>query len=359
MGIYLDAAATAIHRPPSVKTAMLHALENYGNPGRGSHEYSLQASRCVQKCRKTVAGLFGASASQLQFTSGATESLNWAISAVVAPGDHVIATYLEHNAVLRPLYHVAELDVVDVGDIAQYIRPDTKAVVVSTASNVTGQVVDLAPITAVCKHHGIPLIVDAAQTAGVLPISLADADIICFTGHKHLFAPQGIGGIVAKKALPPIKLGGTGTDTFYKKMPDHQESGTLNTPAIAGLLAGVEYIMASGMDRLLAKALAVANTFVERLENVTVYSPARLALPIVAINIGDMPSAQVADILATEYNIAVRGGGHCAPMLHTKYNTVEQGMVRFSFSSYNTAEEAILAASAINQIANQIQSQLS
>jgi len=349
-----------------VADAMVDAITNLGNPGRGTHTHALAAARMVFSARKTIADFFGTSPMQTVFTSGATDSLNIAIRGLLRPGEHVISTVLEHNSVLRPLHHNG-VDVTAVGltpDIdldytgfSRALTPKTVAVVITTASNVTGLVVDMDFVCDFCKRHGLLLIVDTAQTAGLLPADTAGVDVLCFTGHKALLGPQGVGGLCVKNGLSlrPYKVGGTGTDSYSQnqpyQMPEALEAGTLNMPGIAGLSAGVCYITATGLDKLYATAMEFADTFyTEVLRYVQVYC-GRPHLPIVALNIGDYDSVTVEDILASEYSISARGGVHCAPKMHTALGTASRGAVRFSFSSFNTWEDVEQAIKAVNLLA--------
>lgn len=365
--IYLDSAATSLQKPPEVASAMAGAVGLLGNPGRGAHSHALAATKCVYHGRKTVASFFGAAPEQVMFTSGATESLNIAIHGLLGPSDHVITTVYEHNSVLRPLYNLQRqgLEISFVKEISHNcLQPATKAVIMTHASNLTGQVFDLKPVSKFCKKHGLLLIVDAAQTAGSIPISMQYADVLCFTGHKSLLGPQGIGGLVVGRGvnIRPTKFGGTGMDSFAETQPDSLpealEAGTLNTPGIAGLTAGIEYICRIGINNMYQNALKRAKIFYEgaaKIPGVKIYSDLSTPhVPIVAFNIGDMDSAMVEFRLSNEHGISVRGGTHCAPLHHKLLGTAEQGAVRFSFSSFNTEDEVQTAVQAIAKIAQGI-----
>jgi len=359
--IYLDSAATSLQKPAQVTSAMVEAVKSLGNPGRGAHSHSLDASKCVYQGRKTIASFFGAAPQQVVFTAGATESLNIAISGLLKPADHVITTVYEHNSVLRPLYSLgAALSIVKEISCC-HLKPNTKAVVITHASNLTGQILDLQAASKFCKKHGLLLIVDAAQTAGLIPLNIKDMDVLCFTGHKSLLGPQGIGGLVVGRDIniTPTKFGGSGTDSFSKtqpgKLPESLEAGTLNTPGIAGLTAGIEYICRTGMENMYESALKLAKLFHEGVaatRGVKIYSGLDAAnMPIVALNIGNMDSAMVEFNLSNKYGISTRGGAHCAPLLHKLLGTEEQGAVRFSFSSFNTEAEVQAAIKAVDEIA--------
>ena len=374
--IYLDNAATTLQKPPVVGEAMLEALQTAGNPGRGAHEPTLHAARLVYDARAALAELFGAeSPACIAFASNATQALNTAIGGLIGPADHVITTVCEHNSVLRPLYRLREqgtqLSFVGVDDRAvlryeqfeELLRPNTKAVVVTGASNVTGNTTDLAFVAQFAKKHGLLLIVDAAQTAGACPIQVQKLgiDVLCFTGHKGLLGPQGTGGLYVRPGLraAPLVVGGSGVHSFDERhpaeMPTALEAGTLNVPGIAGLGAGVRWILEQGVETLQAKETALARLFYEavrEIPGVVVYgSFAEPRAPIVSLNLAGEDSARVADALWEEFGICVRAGAHCAPLMHKALGTVEQGMVRFSFSHQNTEAEALAAAQALRALA--------
>lgn len=378
--IYFDNAATTLHKPPEVATAMTYALSAFGNPGRGVHHAMLRASRAVFQAREALCELFGAdSPRQVAFTANATQSLNTAIKGLLRPGDHVITTELEHNSVLRPLYEMEAMGVeltflksdalgrIRYEDIEPAIQKNTKAIVCTHASNLTGNLVDIARIGAIAHAHGALFIVDAAQTAGVFPIDMQrmHIDVLCFTGHKGLLGPQGTGGLAVREGLriAPLLSGGSGVKTYSKTHPDDMpaslEAGTLNTHGIAGLLAALDYIHALGIDRIREKEHALMRTFyngVCSIPGVTVYGdfsdlsqPERCA--IVSLNIRDYDSAEVSDALFQQYDIATRAGAHCAPLMHQALGTADQGAVRFSFSHFNTHKEIQTAINAIRELA--------
>ncbi len=374
--IYFDNAATTLMKPPAVAQAVLDAINTFGGPGRASHAPALHAARCVFRARGAVAALLGGSPERVAFTANATEALNIAIGGLLSHTDHAITTVLEHNSVLRPLYHLRGVGMglsivgVDAGGHLDYagferaLRPNTRAVVCTHASNVTGALVDLSEIAGFCRRHGLLLIVDAAQTAGVFPID-ADAlgiDALCFTGHKGLLGPQGTGGLCVKAGLPmaPIKRGGSGFDSFSEAhpayLPEALEAGTLNAHGLAGLLAGIHYIEETGLDAICRRELALCDAFIEavrEMPGVRVYGdPARPHAPIALLNIGDLDAADVGDRLAAQ-GICVRTGAHCAPLIHRALGTHRRGAVRFSFSSLNTDAELETAIAAIAEIAHQ------
>ena len=378
--IYLDNAATTLQKPPCVGQAMLDALEHAGNPGRGAHEPTLHAARIVYHARETLATLLYAEGPDcIAFTANVTQALNTVLCGLVRPGDHVITTVCEHNSVLRPLYRLreqgAEVSFVEVDDTGRlryeqfekFLRPNTRLVVVTHASNVTGNLTDLAFVSAFAKKHGLTLVVDAAQTAGARPIDVQalGVDVLCFTGHKALLGPQGTGGLYVRPGLTmaPLVVGGSGVHSFDERhpveMPTALEAGTLNVPGLAGLCAGVEWILAQGVETLCAKETALAALFyknIRDLPNVKIYGDPEMPLhaPIISLNIGDEDSARIADILWEDYSICVRAGAHCAPLMHKALGTVEQGVVRFSFSHFNTEAEVLQAAAAVQELAQEI-----
>ena len=377
--IYLDNAATSLHKPETVADAVYKVLVSgsVGNAARGSNEASLQALRLAVETRSRLGELFGyPHPNQVAFSMNATDSLNMAIQGLFEPGDHVITTQMEHNSVLRPLYRKekegVELTIVPCDergrlclDVLQgSIRPDTKALVCTHASNLTGNVNDLEKLGSLCHENGTLFVVDAAQSAGLLPIDMErmQIDVLCFSGHKGLLGPQGMGGICVREGvkLKPCRVGGTGIRTFDKEQPDEMptllEAGTLNMPGIAGLLAGVEYVLEKGTDAIFRQADAYARAFYEGVRNlpgIQVYGDFEAALrtPVVTLNLKDYDSAAVADELMQRFDIAVRSGGHCAPLMHKALKTGKQGAVRFSFSHFNTMEEVQEAVKAMRILA--------
>ena len=379
--IYLDNAATTLQKPRPVGQAMLDALQTAGNPGRGAHEPTLHAARLVYETRTALAELLGADdPSCIAFTANATQSLNMALCGLLHPGDHVLTTVCEHNSVLRPLYRLqkngVQLDFVEADargvlryeQFEQKLRPNTRAVVISHASNVTGNVADVAFVADFTKKHDLLLVLDAAQTAGIRPLDVKTlgADVLCFTGHKGLLGPQGTGGAYVRPGLrvAPLVVGGSGVHSFAEEhpaqMPTALEAGTLNVPGIAGLGAGVRWILQQGVQTLQEKETAWAQLFYEQLqevENLTFYgdfSGNAPRVPIVSLNIGDEDSAWVADALWEDAGICVRAGAHCAPLLHKALGTAAQGVVRFSFSHANTEEEVLQAAKAVRTLAREV-----
>lgn len=375
--IYFDNAATTIRKPDCVLQAVTEAMCSLGNSGRGVHSSALSASRIIYDARVALAQLFGAeSPERIAFTANSTESLNTAVKGVLKPGDHVITTALEHNSVLRPLFELedegVELTILRadaLGNICyeafeKEIRPNTRAIVTTHGSNLTGNLLDVERIGAIAKKHNLIYIVDASQTAGVFDIDVRrmHIDILCFTGHKGLLGPQGTGGIYVREGVEvrPLLSGGSGVQTYLRthpsQMPIALEAGTLNGHGIAGLGAAVRYLQETGLPAIRAKEQELMLAFYEavrEIPGITVYGdftdPNRCA--IVTLNVRDYDSGTVSDALSTQYGIATRPGAHCAPLMHKALGTVEQGAVRFSFSYYNTKEEIKIAVAALRELA--------
>ena len=375
--IYMDNAATTMQKPQQVIDAVAAAMCSMGNAGRGAHAASLGAARTIYDAREKLACFFHAeNPKQIAFTMNSTESLNIALKGVLNPGDHVITTMLEHNSVLRPLYELQEKGTeltilksnpqgtLDYEDYEKAIKENTKAIVCTHGSNLTGNLVDVKRVGEIAKKHGFLFIVDASQTAGVFPIDVQEMgiDILCFTGHKGLLGPQGTGGIYVREGLTvrPLLCGGSGVQTYNKKhpseMPTALEAGTLNGHGIAGLDAAVEYLMETGIDTIREREQDLMWRFYEGVKDipgVKVYGDfsTRERCAIVTLNIGDYDSSEVSDELLMTYGISTRAGGHCAPLMHEALGTVEQGAVRFSFSHYNTDEELNTAIQAVKEMA--------
>lgn len=375
--IYLDSSATSFLKPPQVAEAVFRSFNTIGNAGRGAHAPTLNASRLIYDTREKLAALFGTpDPSRIAFTCNATEALNIAIHGAIHPGEHVITTACEHNSVLRPLYlkekEGTELTIIPADKkgrirydlLESSVKSNTSAIVLTHASNLSGNVTDLAFVSNFAKKHGLLLIVDASQTAGSLPINVVKMgiDILCFTGHKGLFGPQGTGGLYVREGLTlsPLKSGGSGVHSFDRQhptdMPTALEAGTLNGHGIAGLNAGLDYILSTGVKNIHAKEISLARRFVNGISDISdlkLYGDidAPLRTPIISLNIGNMSSASVSDILWEDYEICVRAGAHCAPLMHKTFGTKKQGAVRFSFSCFNTETEIDTAIRAMHEIA--------
>ena len=377
--IYMDNAATTIHKPEEVRAAVMAAFDTMGNAGRGASVPALDASRIIYGTREKLARLFHAGdPRRIVFTANSTESLNIALKGLFSGGDHVITTVLEHNSVLRPLYECRENGVeltilgcdgkgrISYEEMEAAIQADTKAVVCTHASNLTGNMIELERVGAMAKRHGLIFVVDASQTAGVWPIDVEkmQIDVLCFTGHKSLLGPQGTGGMYVREGvyIRPLLSGGSGIDTYNEKhpaeMPTALEAGTLNGHGIAGLGAALSWIEKTGMDRIRQRELSLMRRFyngVFRIPGVTVYGDLETEkrAPVVSLNILDYDSSEVSDELSTVYGIVTRPGAHCAPLMHRALGTVEQGAVRFSFSFFNTEEEVDLAIDAVRELARE------
>ena len=375
----MDNAATTIHKPEEVRAAVMAAFDTMGNAGRGASVPALDASRIIYGTREKLARLFHAGdPRRIVFTANSTESLNIALKGLFSRGDHVITTVLEHNSVLRPLYECRENGVeltilgcdgkgrISYEEMEAAVQADTKAVVCTHASNLTGNMIELERVGAMAKRHGLLFVVDASQTAGVWPIDVEkmQIDVLCFTGHKSLLGPQGTGGMYVREGvyIRPLLSGGSGIDTYNEKhpaeMPTALEAGTLNGHGIAGLGAALSWIEKTGMDRIRQRELSLMRRFyngVFRIPGVTVYGDLETEkrAPVVSLNILDYDSSEVSDELSTVYGIVTRPGAHCAPLMHRALGTVEQGAVRFSFSFFNTEEEVDLAIEAVRELARE------
>ena len=379
--IYLDNGATTYHKPEAVIQAVADAMRHMGNSGRGSHQASLGASRTIYDTRVLVSELFGlGNPLQVAFTANSTASLNMAVQGIFSPGDHVITTMLEHNSVLRPLYRMRENGVeltivradrlgnIRYEDMEAAIRPNTKGIICTHASNLTGNLVDIARVGEICRRASLVFILDASQTAGVFDIDMGmmGIDVLCFTGHKSLMGPQGTGGICVREGISirPLMAGGSGTHSYSElhpsDMPEALEAGTVNGHGIAGLHAALEFIKETGMESIRTREQLLMRRFyqgVSDIRGVTVYgdfSRMDLHAPVVALNIRDHDSGEVSDGLAMDYGIYTRAGAQCAPMMHQALGTVEQGAVRFSMSYYNTEEEMDQAVLAVREMAESI-----
>ena len=380
--VYLDNAATTMQKPPCVVEAVTAALTSFGNSGRDTGGHALDASRVIYDARCLISDLFNlGNPKQVVFTCNSTEALNMAIRGLFHRGDHVISSVMEHNAVLRPLYDIEEDQGVShtfigvdekgrllVSEIEKNIRPETKALIFTHASNVTGNANDLHAIGRIAKKHGLLFIVDASQTAGVLPIDMQDMniDIVAFTGHKGLYGPQGTGGMAIREGIDihPLKSGGTGVLSYLKhqpeEMPTHLECGTMNAHGLAGLHASLNWLVKEvGIDQVHAHEIALAKRFYEGLKDMEairfygVYDTDQRA-SIVCLNIADYDSSEVSDQLESDYGISTRPGAHCAPLIHEAMGTVNQGMVRFAFSWFNTEEDVDYAIKAVRELATDI-----
>ena len=376
--IYFDNAATTMLKPPTVAEAVARVINSFGGAGRGVHEASLDAGMTIFGARASIARLLGApDPKHVCFTSNVTESLNIAIAGLLHAGDHAITTAASHNSVLRPLYRKvdeegAELSIVPIApdaslDLEAYeaaFKPNTKLVVATHASNLTGDVYNIARMAAIAHDHGALFVLDAAQTAGSVPTNMAElgVDVLCFTGHKSLFGPQGTGGLCLAEGIdiPALKEGGSGTHSYDRRhpsfYPEHLEAGTINGHGIAGLAAGVAFIEEVGAEAIHAHTLELSDRFEAAVRDVpgaTIYGGhgGIDRTGIVCLNIGSADSGVVSDLLNAEYGICTRAGAHCAPLMHMAMGTEGPGAVRFSFGYFNTTEEVDEGIRAIREIA--------
>jgi cysteine desulfurase/selenocysteine lyase len=378
--IYLDNAATSWPKPEAVYTAVSSFMcESCANPGRSSHRMARDSSNAVMRTRELTARLFNiGNPLDIAFTSNATHALNMAIQGVLGKGGHAVATAMEHNSVLRPLNHLKKAGladytivmpedgtgVVDPLTIKKAVRGDTRLIICSASSNVTGTILPYTEIGEFALKRGIPFLVDAAQGAGVLDIDVKSMDItlLAFSGHKGLLGPQGTGGLYAAPGirLKPIIFGGTGSRSLEIDhpdfMPDMLEGGTLNTPGIVGLGAALDWIMATGLAEIRGHKMRLLEDFFEELGNspsIRLYSgrdPAKNS-GIVSLIIDGMDSSEIGTLLDERYGIAVRSGFHCAPYAHRALKTEKTGLVRLSTGCFNTSAEMRYAAQAILDIA--------
>lgn len=399
--IYMDNAATSYPKPGSVVEAVIHFMSEVGvDPGRSRHERSVEATRIVDGTRAKLARLFNIPDSKrVTFTLNATEALNTVIYGVLNPGDHVIVTQMDHNSVLRPLRHLEKegiitvslapcdrMGVLDINGMRSLIRPDTALIAVNHASNVCGTIQDIAAVRSAIGT--VPLLLDAAQTAGSLPIDVQamGVDFLAFTGHKALYGPQGTGGLYVREGLSirPLKRGGTGSVSEQDQQPDFfpdaLESGTRNNVGIAGLGAGVEFILETGVENIRLHEMKLLDSLIDGLIDVpgiTLYGPLKpqIQVPILSVTFDQalpdnlhqsfggcgnraIPATfesihpqQAGTILSEEFEILVRVGLHCAPLAHQALGSFPDGTVRFSMGYFNTPEDVRVAVAAVKRIA--------
>lgn len=378
--IYFDNAATTLMKPPGVVDAVVRGISSFGGVGRGVHPASLEAGRAVFEARRSVARLLGApSPSCVSFALNATMALNIAIQGLATPGCTLVTTAASHNSVLRPLNRLRDESecVVKVAsikpdgslDFDEYERMlsegGVRYVAATHASNLTGDVYDVARMAQIAHKHGALFILDAAQTAGALPLSQEElgADVVCFTGHKSLFGPQGTGGLCAVPDLDiaPLVEGGSGTHTFDERhprfMPEALEAGTVNAHGLAGLAAGVRYIEETGVDAIHEKVSRITSQFEEGacgIGGVSILGGhgGIDRSGVVAIDVEGVDSSLLGDALARDWGICTRAGAHCAPLMHRALGTEQRGAVRFSFSYFNTEEEVAKGIVALKESVN-------
>ena len=377
--IYLDNASTSFPKAPTVATAMSDYITNRGiNINRGSYALAYEVEDIIYTTRQRLNTLFnGHDPSHVIFTQNVTMSLNMVIKGLLKAGDHVLVSSMEHNAVMRPLTQLLDKGIafdiipcdktgsIQLESMDSLIRPNTVAMIINHASNVCGTIQPLESIGSICKAHNLQFIVDAAQTAGVIPIDVkaCHIDALCFTGHKGLLGPQGIGGIILTKemaqTLTPLIAGGTGSFSHLETMPTHMpdafEAGTLNLPGIIGLNEGLAYIESQGMENIHNHELALTQSFLEGLQsidgiNIVGKQNIQDRTAVVSITIDGMDPANIAYELESTYHIMTRVGLHCAPRAHQTLRTYPEGTVRFSFGYANTHKDVESALSALNTI---------
>jgi len=398
---YLDNAATSWPKPECVYEFMDQFYRGYGvNPGRAGHELAVEAEKMISQTRRLLGQFFnfGHDSSRVVFTQNASDSLNIALFGMLESGDHVISTRVEHNSVIRPLNHLErdhnvavtrvehdEQGYVDPQEVKKAIRPETKVIVVNHASNVLGSVQDLQSIGQIAREAEVTFVVDTCQTAGVLTIDMQECciDVLAFTGHKGLFGPMGVGGMLVNDGvwIRPARVGGTGVDSITPFQPDdyphHLEAGTVALPGIAGLNAaqkwfaelGKKQLNGSGGDVSHTQACRAALQHIEEkevahvkeletafrdIETVKIYGPQgeHRRVATLSINIGDLPADQVGTMLDADYAVCVRAGLHCAPLVHQDANTVSQnGTVRFSPGYFTDGEDLEQAIEGVKELA--------
>lgn len=381
--IYFDNSATTLQKPKSVAEEVFRGIasEQFANPGRGAHISAHNALEELFKTRAALAALFNVkNPLKIALCQNASAALNLVIKSLFSANDHIITTKLEHNSMLRPLYQLeaqgAEISHIGFNtksgelfysQIEEKIKKNTKAIAVNHCSNVIGSICKLDYIHSLCKKYNLIMLVDASQSAGTIPIDVSNYEnsIFCFTGHKGLYGPQGTGGIVVngKFEFRPVFAGGSGIHSFDhnhpSEMPDVFETGTMNVPSFMGLTAGCNYVLKTGVEQINSKLNILRNTFIESVKTIPCIKmygadcakKSEEFGAAIGINIGTIPSGEISRILDEEYGIATRPGAHCAPLVHETFGTEEQGIVRFSFSSFNTLEEIKTAAVALRKIA--------
>lgn len=376
--IYLDNAATSFPKPSSVYESVMKAMKVYGaNPGRGSHAMAIEGARIIYETRELLADLFNLDDPlRVIFTFNATDSLNMAIKGILKRGDHVVTTEMEHNSVLRPIKELEKSGVentivkcgtdgsINVYDLEKAIRDNTKLIVTTHVSNLTGTIFPAEEIGKVCRAYKIPYLLDASQSAGVLTIDMKKYNIsfLAVPGHKGLLGPQGTGALLINSDIEvkQLKEGGTGSQSasldhpnFY---PDKLEAGTHNLPGIAGLNAGLKYILKRGTESIYSHEKNLLDIFITELKKkpkIKIYGPESIEdrIGVVPINIEGMDSSEVANILDREYGIAVRPGLHCAPLAHKAIGTEKLGAVRFGVGPFNKKKDIMAAVKALKELA--------
>jgi len=378
--IYFDNPATSWPKPPQVKEAMNRYMEEVGaNPGRSGHSLSIEAARIIYEAREALSLLFRVKdSSRIIFTLNATESINLALKGLLKPGDHVITSSVEHNSVMRPLRHLEKMGVelsiapcsaeamLDPVEVERKIRSNTRMIVLSHASNVFGTLLPVKEVGLIARRHHILLLIDAAQTAGAYPIDMEGdgIDLLAFTGHKSLYGPQGTGGLVIGEHvniqdLTPLKQGGTGSRSEFEEqpdfLPDRYESGTPNSVGIAGLLAGVQFVLEIGVEQIRQNEIALINKLImglKKIPRIKLYGPERQEdrIATLSFNFSHLTPSEGAYRLEKEFGLLCRPGLHCAPAAHRTIGTFPGGTIRFGLGAFNTPEEIHTAIEAIGRI---------
>ena len=378
--IYMDNASTTFPKPGVVADKVAEFISKNGfNINRGTYEGAYGVEEIVYDTRKKIAELFNCNnCRNVIFTMNVTMALNMVIKGLLKPGDHILVSAMEHNAVMRPVIQLSKTGVafdripcdrqgnLCMGDMEKLIRPDTRAVIMTHASNVCGTVMPIKEVGEICKAHNLFFIVDGAQTCGILPVDMKECNIdaLCFTGHKGMMGPQGIGGFIINdrlvKEVNPIISGGTGSISHTEEvpdfLPDKYEAGTPNLPGIVGLNASISYIMEYGIDRIYEHELYLTGLFLEGIKdvhNIRILGKhnCEKRMGVVGVSFINLDNAQAAYELENKYHILTRVGLHCAPNAHITLESYPKGCVRFSFGLYNTADEVQKAIEAVKHIA--------
>ena len=381
--IYLDNPATSWPKPPQVKEAMNRFMEEVGaNPGRSGHSLSIEAARVIYEAREALSVLFHVKdSSRIVFTLNATESINLALKGLLKPGDHLITSSMEHNSVMRPLRDLekrgielciipcSKKGILDPQELERKIRSNTKMVVLNHASNVTGTLLPVKEVALITRRHDLLLLVDGAQTAGAYPIDVEKdgMDLLAFTGHKSLYGPQGTGGLVIseridEKEMIPLKQGGTGSRSEFEEQPDFLpdcfESGTPNGVGLAGLLAGVQFVLEKGVGQIRQNKITLIEKLIKGLKEipqVKLYGPENQGdrIATLSFNVAQLSPSDMASRLEKEFGILCRPGLHCAPAAHRTIGTFPEGTIRFGLSAFNSEAEVEAAIRAVSLISKQ------
>jgi cysteine desulfurase family protein len=381
--IYLDNPATSWPKPSQVKEAMMKFMEEIGaNPGRSGHRLSIKAARILYETREALSTLFHIKdPSRIVFTLNATESLNLALKGLLKPGDHVITSSMEHNSVMRPLRDLekkgVELTIIpcssngtlDPGDVEKKIQTNTRMITLNHASNVIGNLFPIREVGWIARKHNLLFLVDAAQSAGVFPLDVEGdgIDLLAFTGHKSLYGPQGTGGLVIgervkEKEMIPLKQGGTGSRSEFEEqpdfLPDRFESGTPNGVGIAGLLAGIQFVLRRGVEQIRQHEIGMIKKLIKGLKEIPrirLYGPENQKdrIATLSFNLPPLSPSEVAFRLEKQFGILCRPGLHCAPAVHRTIETFPEGTVRFGLSVFNTEDEIEAVIQAVALISKQ------